>query len=80
MYAYFHLHIIPKRCLHFRPNVGTASFCSTPRLTLAQLQALLGHSSSNTSTSTSKSAGPQQQHQQLRVKCVARSDLAAVAA
>ena len=60
-----HSHV-PERCLHFRLLRGTASSCSTPSLALAQLHAMLGHSSST--TSTSKDADPQQQHQQ--VECI----------
>ena len=66
---------IPERCLHFRPLIaGRASFFAELQalLFLAQLQALLGHSSSSSSsTSTSKSADPQQQQQHQQLECVA---------
>ena len=62
---------MPERCLHFRPLIGMTSFCSTLSFALAQLQALLGHSSSSTSTSTGKSTDPQQHH--LLLECVACS-------
>ena len=60
-----------QRCLHFVHRYAThrhGQFYSTPSLTIAQIQALLGHnssSSSSTSTSTNESADLQQQHQQL---------------
>ena len=63
---------IPERWLYFRPLTGRTSFAQLQALPyLAQLQALLGHSSSSTSNSTSKSVDPQQQYQHL--ECVACS-------
>ena len=56
-----------ERILPLRSLMGTGSVCL--------LQALLGHSSSNTSTATKKGADWQHKHQQ--VECLACCDFAA---